>query len=325
MDTIGRRLGLIALGVLAVLLVLWLLLARPWGRHRAPEPLPSPVDPQQLAADVMALAVEFYPRSFRHPDNLNAAADYVSSRLAGADLSEQHYDIDGRRYRNIIAAYGPETREVVIVGAHYDSFGDTPGADDNASGVAGLLALGTLLAKTELASRVLLVAYSTEEPPFFAGAQMGSWFHARQVQQQGLSVRLMIGLEMIGYFRDEPGSQDYPNGLLSLFYPGSGHFIALVDQLWSDAGRQMRTTMAGGAMPVYSVNAPRFIPGVDYSDHMNYWDRGYPAVMVTDTAFYRNPHYHGAGDTPATLDYQRMAAVVAGVYRHVRRLANRTE
>jgi hypothetical protein len=148
---------------------------------------------------------------------------------------------------------------------------------------------------------------------------MGSAVHARSLREQGASVRAMISLEMIGYFSDREGSQRLPSPLLKAVYPTRGDFITVVGKM--DQGPLVRTVkraMRGAStLPVYSINAPRAIPGVDFSDHANYWDAGYDAVMVTDTAFYRNPNYHAHTDTAETLDYVRMAAVVWGVYEAV--------
>jgi len=170
--------------------------------------------------------------------------------------------------------------------------------------------------------RVELVAYSLEEPPHFRTESMGSAVHAASLEAKKARVRAMISLEMIGCFSDEKDSQAYPLGVLKLLYPSTGNFIAVVGRI--GGGRLVRvvkTAMrAATRLPVESINAPGFIPGIDFSDHLSYWEHGYPAVMVTDTAFYRNPRYHTSDDTPDTLDYERMALVVDGVVAAVRAL-----
>ncbi len=216
----------------------------------------------------------------------------------------------------------------MVIGAHYDSHGDasgvqvtgdshTPGADDNASGVAGLLELARLLGKQPPPRAVELVAYTLEEPPHFRTTHMGSAWHARALKAANREVSLMLSLEMIGYFTDAPGSQRYPLGLMKLVYPDRGNFIALIGR-FGDFGamRKAKSLMAGatGSLPVYSMNATPAIQGIDFSDHLNYWKQGYPALMVTDTSFMRSEHYHGAGDTFDKLDYRRMARVVNGVH-----------
>ncbi|HLM67945.1 MAG TPA: M28 family peptidase, partial [Longimicrobium sp.] len=267
----------------------------------------------------------FTPRDYLHPANLDRAAAYVGAELerTGGAVSEQPFRVQENTYRNVIAAYGPETGERIVVGAHYDAAGPYPAADDNASGVAGLIELGRLLGHAPPPVRVELVAYSLEEPPFFRTPHMGSAVHAHSLRLQGARVRAMFSLEMIGYFTDAPGSQQFPIGLLRAFYPSRGNYITVVGRMGEGRlVRRIRRAMAGASpLDVRSINAPRWVPGVDFSDHASYWNAGYPAVMITDTAFYRNPHYHTARDRPGTLDYARMADVVRGVYAAVLRLA----
>lgn len=279
---------------------------------------PARVDVATLERHVRTLSREFHPRSAAHPFNLDAAADYVIAelRLAGATPHVQTFEVAGREYRNVIARFGPDSGPVLVIGAHYDAWNGTPGADDNASGVAGLLELARLLSATPPTRPVELVAFTLEEPPFFRTEDMGSMRHARSLRGEGREVRLMLSLEMIGYFRDEPGSQRYPTRALKLLYPERGDFIALVGA-YRDFGemRRVKGLFKGAAgLRAVSINAPAFVQGVDFSDHASYWRHGMPAIMVTDTAFQRNPNYHGTGDTPETLDYERMAQVVQGVF-----------
>ncbi|HEV2854397.1 MAG TPA: M28 family peptidase [Thermoanaerobaculia bacterium] len=283
------------------------------------------VDPARLEAHVRALAEDFIPRDEDHPENLDQAAAYIRRQLeqAGGRVEDQAFDVAGNTYRNVIARFGPETRERIVVGAHYDAAGPYPGADDNASGVAGLIELAFLLGKGGLPLQVELVAYTLEEPPYFASGAMGSAVHAASLKKQGIPVRAMISLEMIGYFTDAPGSQELPAPFLKLLYPSKGNFIAVVGKLGQGSlvGKVKKAMKRAAPLPVESINAPTSLPGVDLSDHRNYWAAGYPAVMLTDTAFFRNPHYHGESDTPDTLDYRRMALVVEGVYGAVKALA----
>jgi Zn-dependent M28 family amino/carboxypeptidase len=279
-------------------------------------------EPARLEAHVRALSVQFVPRDAAHPEGLELAAAYVRRELgaAGGVVAEQPYEVGGRVYRNVVASFGPETRERIVVGAHYDAAGPLPGADDNASGVAGLLELARMLGASAPPLRVELVAYTLEEPPFFGTGEMGSAVHARSLRAAGVALRAMISLEMIGFFSDAEGSQRYPSPALKAFYPSRGDFITVVGKF--DQGRLVRRVKramlaAAPLLPVYSINAPRAVPGVDFSDQSNYWDAGYDALMITDTAFYRNPNYHTARDTPDTLDYTRMALVVEGVHAAV--------
>jgi Zn-dependent M28 family amino/carboxypeptidase len=225
--------------------------------------------------------------------------------------------------RNVRAFVGPATAERIVIGAHYDAAGPYPGADDNASGVAGLLELARLLDGDALPMKVELVSYPLEEPPFFGTDRMGSAVHAASLRDEGADVRAMLALEMIGYFSDAPRSQRFPLSLMRPFYPSTGDFILVASSLFRRAlVRRIRAGMrAASPLPVESINAPALLPGISLSDHRNYWSAGYDAAMITDTAFYRNPHYHGPGDTPDTLDYARMAEVVHGVRGAIRALA----
>ena len=206
----------------------------------------------------------------------------------------------------------------LVVGAHYDVYGENPGADDNASGTAGLLELARLLKSQnpDLKYRVDLVAYTLEEPPFFRTEFMGSAVHAKSLFDAGIKVKGMISMDMIGYFSDAPKSQDYPLGLLKLFYPAVGNYIAVVGNL-GNVGmvRKVKKEMKkAAALKVRSINAPASLPGIDFSDHRNYWKYDFDAVMITNTAFYRNKNYHEPTDTPETLNYEKMAEVVKGIY-----------
>jgi hypothetical protein len=283
--------------------------------------IPSPavsIDPIALERHVRMLSETLHPRSYQHAANLDAAADYVLDQFKalGARSDVQVFQVDGRPYRNVIARFGPDTGPLLVIGAHYDSCDDTPGADDNASGVAGLIELARALTAHPPARAVELVAYTLEEPPFFRTDNMGSFRHAQSLSQQGREVRLMISLEMIGYFRDSPGSQQYPMSALKLLYPKQGDFIALVGAYrdFGDMRRVKGLFKGASALPATSINAPSLVQGVDFSDHASYWRLGMPAIMVTDTAFLRNPHYHQRTDTADSLDYARMAHVVRGAF-----------
>jgi hypothetical protein len=322
-----RRLARIALWLPVALAIPGLLLAlvtQPWVTPVTSKP--PAVSADALKAHVKKLSVDLYPRSFANARNLFLAGDYIEAafRKSGARVSEQAFAADGEPYRNIFAHFGPEAGPLLVIGAHYDSVtdrdgeggGDTHGADDNASGIAGLLELARLLGQHPPSHPVVLAAYTLEEPPYFRTPDMGSAHHARWLRDQGQDVSLMISLEMIGYYSDAPGSQDYPISALSALYPDRGNYIALVGK-FSDFGamRRVKALMEGASpLPVKSINAPPLVQGIDFSDHLNFWDQGYPAMMVTDTAFNRNREYHKVGDTWERLDYARMARVVQGVY-----------
>jgi hypothetical protein len=279
---------------------------------------PPAADAAALERHVRELAVTLHPRSYAQHANLERAADYVLAAFiaSGGETDVQKLEVDGVLYRNVMVRFGPPEGPLLVIGAHYDSNGDTPGADDNASGVAGLLELARLLAAHPPPQPVELVAFALEEPPYFRTAAMGSFQHAQALVDAGREVRLMIALEMIGYYRDAPRSQDFPVRALEPMYPDRGNFIAIVGRFGDfGATRRLKALFRGATdLPVESINAPSYVTGVDFSDHASYWHFGMPAVMVTDTAFFRNPHYHASGDTPETLDYARMAKVVSAVY-----------
>jgi len=304
--------------------VAWFQITQPLLRAAAGGNAP-PLDSGSLRAEVETICRDYFPRSARYPVNLRRLADHIESRFAEAQarVRRQTFVVDGSRYYNVIASFGPDTPERIVVGAHYDTAGVQPGADDNASGVAGLLALAGLLQDARLGLRVELAAYALEEPPYFRSQHMGSAAHVRLLQEQGAQVRMMLALEMIGYFADAPGSQDLPSPALRWFYPDRGNFIAVVGRFFGGAGvRAVKRAMRGASdLPVYSLNAPAVIPGVDFSDHLSFWQAGYPAAMVTDTAFYRYDGYHSPRDTPDRLDYVRMGKVLQGVFAAVLQLA----
>jgi Peptidase family M28 len=274
-------------------------------------------DPEALRRHVEALSTGFFPRDFEHSQNLDRAAAYIADalRAVGVRSREQQYQVEGRTFRNVIAEIGPITSQRIVIGAHYDAAGEQPGADDNASGVAGIVELARLLRAAPPPMRVELAAWTLEEPPNFRTARMGSAVHAARLARTHAKVRLMISVEMIGTFSDQPGSQQYP-APLSLFYPSTGNFVAVVGK-WDQGdvlGEVADALRAGSSLPVVTLSAPDFVPGVDFSDHLNFWAHRYPAVMVGDTAFYRNPRYHTADDRPEHLDYRRMAEVVKGLH-----------
>jgi hypothetical protein len=273
-------------------------------------------DPQRLEAHVRFLSVDCRPRDWSSPAGLAKAEGYIATAFlkSGGRTWKQSFEVRGRTFTNLGVSFGPESGPRLVLGAHYDACGDLPAADDNASGVAGILELARRLGSIPPGGRVDLVAYTLEEPPFFRTSNMGSAHHAASLAAEHVQVRAMISLEMIGRFSDVPGTQHIPFPL-SPFYPDRGDFIAIVGR-FSDIGltRKVKSAMrAGGSLSVRSLTGPRWIPGVDFSDHYPFWDHGFPAVMITDTAFNRNRDYHTEGDTPDKLDYRRMAQVIQGV------------
>ena len=283
----------------------------------------------RLKTDVEKLSIEYAERNFWNVKTLNLAADYIVAELKKTTqrLEVQSYQVDNEKFYNIIAHFGPKidhtatyengTPKPIVIGAHYDAHEETMGADDNASGVAGLLELARIFGEKPPEVPVQIVAYTLEEPPNFRTDSMGSRHHAASLVQAGVQPELVMVLEMIGFYAEGENSQEYPVRLLKWFYPTRGDFIGVVGNFESAPMTKlvkMAMQSAHPEFPVESISAPAMMTGIDFSDHASYWLHNMPAVMITDTSFYRNPHYHQATDTSTTLDYVRMAKVIDGVY-----------
>ena len=257
---------------------------------------------------------------------LELAARYIEAALAdtGRAVATQRFRSGPVDVRNIEVEVRGDTRasEIIVVGAHYDSVLGAPGANDNGSGVAAVIELARLFATEKLARTLRFVAFVNEEPPFHLSDAMGSRHHARRARERGENVVAMFSIETIGWYSDAPGSQRYPFPL-GFFYPSTGNFIAFVSNLSSRT--LLHETIASfrrhAGIPSEAVAAPAWIPGVDWSDHWSFWKEGYSALMVTDTAPYRYPHYHTSEDTPDKVDYDRVARVVTGLQGMLRDLA----
>ncbi len=287
------------------------------------QPRPKPFSGPAAAVDRLQQHLTFLtstpqPRNYRHVAVLDSVAAYISRHFqkAGARAAVQPYQADGQTYRNVIGSFGPVDGPRLIIGAHYDVCGNQPGADDNGTGVAALLELARLLGQQPtLPGRIDLVAYSTEEPPYFRTPQMGSYVHAKSLHDAAVPVRGMVSLEMLGYYDERPGSQHYPVGALKAIYGSRGNFITCVRRFGGGAfARQFAHRFeAAATLPVKHFTGPAALPGVDFSDHLNYWAFGFPALMITDTSFFRNANYHEASDTMDTLDFARIAQVTDAV------------
>ena len=287
------------------------------------EPLPPLTDREQLIHDnlrrhVAALAGRIGERNVWHPEAMAAAAGYIRKTLedAGYVVNVQAFPSRGMTVSNIEAVLPGHgaTDEIIVVGAHYDSVADCPGANDNASGVAAMLELARLLAGSTLPRTVRFVAFANEEAPFFYGDEMGSNLYAARAQAQGERIEAMLSLETLGYYTDEPGTQQYPFPF-SYLYPDTGNFIGFVGNLTSRSlvRKVVGAFRASTAFPSEGVAAPSGIEGIHWSDHWSFWQAGYPAIMVTDTAPFRYPYYHTANDTPVQLDYTGLARVTGGL------------
>lgn len=271
---------------------------------------------QRLGAHVDKLAGEIGARHGAAPAAYAAAGDYIAAALRRAGL-RPYFEPFGERgqYRNVVADIAGAGGEIIVVGAHYDTVPETPGADDNASGVAVMLELARLLESEPLTHGLRLVAFANEEPPHFLTQDMGSLYHARRTVGRGDRIRLMISLEMLGYYSSEPGSQDYP-APFSYFYPDRADFVAFVGNFRSRAALKEAIGLFRGArqFPSEGLAAPLLLaPDVGRSDQSAFWLQGVSAFMVTDTADHRNHAYHNAADVPASLDYEAMARVTTGL------------
>ena len=258
--------------------------------------------------------------------SLLKAADYIESRWQsyGLQTSRQTFNVGGLPCSNIevIIPGGEQSDEVVVIGAHYDSAEGTPGANDNATGVAALLYISEQMAAFKPRRTIKFVAFTNEEPPYFETENMGSWKYAVRAKKNNESIVAMLSLETMGYYSDQPGSQDYPFPL-SFFYPDQGNFIGFVGnydsrQLVYDSITTFRQT---SQFPSDGAALPNVLPGIGWSDHWSFWQQGYAAIMITDTALFRDPHYHTPDDTIDKIDFRRLAAVTFGMQEVIRRLA----
>jgi Zn-dependent M28 family amino/carboxypeptidase len=268
------------------------------------------------------------PRNYLNTVGLEKVCTYLKDEFQNmkAQPEEQTWTAEGRKYKNIIASYNAHKTKRLVVGAHYDVCGDQPGADDNASAVAGLLETARLLfaQKPALDYRIDFVAYCLEEPPFFATQNMGSYVHAKSLYDSKADVMGMICYEMIGYFSDAPASQNFPSPEFAKRYPTTGNFIIVVGiEEYSDFNTKVCELMKKEAS--LDVQVISFAPGFSseyagLSDQRSYWAFSYPALMINDTSFLRNPHYHQASDTIDTLNFDKMAAVVDSAYSAITQL-----
>jgi hypothetical protein len=282
----------------------------------------------QLRRDVDMLASKIGGRSANRYSNLQAAADYIERELKslGYRTTRQTYEYGGQQFDNIEAERTGANRaqDIVVIGAHYDTAGGLPGANDNGSGVAATLELARLHA-TQTSSRTLrFVLFANEEPPFFQGEGMGSLAYAKRCRDRNEKVTAMLSLETIGYYSDDPGSQRYPVGFHP-GYPREGNYLGFVSDIKSAPllRRVVEHFRAATSLPSQGAAAPSSIPGVGWSDHWSFWQYGYRGVMVTDTAPYRYPYYHTAQDTPEKLDYDRMARAITGLSAVLENLTNK--
>ncbi len=275
---------------------------------------------ENLLRHITVLAKQIGQRSSLEYRNLQKAADYIRGEFTsyGYVVGEQVYALDSQAYRNIIAAReGTDKKDkVIIVCSHYDSVSGSPGADDNASGVSGLLELARLISQEHPTKTIEFIATVNEEPPWFMTQEMGSLVYAKEARKNKKDIEAVLCLESIGFYSDRKDSQGYPL-FLKPFYPDKGNFIAVVSNLTS--ARLLKKIVGEfrkvSNFPIEYLIAPTFLtPAISFSDHWSFWKFGYKAVMITDTAFYRNPYYHSPQDTMEEIDYRSMSRVIEGLY-----------
>ncbi len=282
------------------------------------------VNKTRIKNDLLTITQAPKSRNYQNIETLNEVANYINTELVKVcdTATFQPFSVNGNTYKNVIGSIGIQHKERIIIGAHYDVCGNQQGADDNASGVAGLLELARLLSKEKLNYRIDFVAYTLEEPPFFRTQQMGSFIHANYLHVNNIPVKGMICLEMIGYYNDKKGSQNYPIPEMILKYGDIANFITVVQNEQSgEFGNQMELLMKKQSLiKTIAFKGSHLVNGIDFSDHLNYWNFGYPAVMLTNTSFYRNKNYHTKNDTIETLDFNKMSAVIEQLYVTIKQL-----
>lgn len=332
----ARRTALLLLGLLVAAIFMGGLLffsRMPGKSYRGPLPPLSKPDLEinsRLQQHVRFLAGETGPRTLWNPSTLQAAADYIEKTftLAGYQAQRQEYEVYNQTTCNIEAELPGLTSpaEIIVVGAHYDTVLVSPGANDNASGVAALLELARLLRHEKHQRTIRFVAFTNEEPPFYFTDDMGSRRYAQRSREKNERITAMLSLETIGYYSEQPGSQRYPFPF-RLFYPDTADFIAFVGNTTSKnlVHRSIESFRRTAKLPSEGLAAPGFITGIGWSDHWSFWKAGYPALMITDTAFFRYAPYHTESDTPEKLDYDRMTLLVQGLVGVIADLANDRE
>ncbi len=281
----------------------------------------------RLYEHVKHLSVRIGSRSIHEYEKLEATKHYIVSYLKdiGYTPGLQEYNYNGKAYSNIIVSIKEvkDSGETVVVGAHYDTVYGTPGADDNASAVAVLLELCRALKDFSPGRALKLIFFTLEEPPLFRSKFMGSYVYASEAKARGENISAMVCLEMVGYYNDNKGGQTFPLPFMSAMYPSTPNFIAVVGNLSSRnlVQRVKHSINKSSEIPVETLSTVSFVPGVDFSDHRSFWKMGYPAVMITDTAFYRNPNYHSVKDTIDTLNFDKMSSLLAGLVQVVKDLS----
>ena len=271
-----------------------------------------------LHTHVDALTGIIPSRNADNPASLIRAMSYIQGQFTRYNRSVflQPFNVEGKNYYNVIASFGPPSQYRMIIGAHYDVYGDQPGADDNASGIAVLLELGRLLADETLDRTVDLVAFCLEEPPYFRTPSMGSAIHARSLIKAGIVVEIMVSIDMVGYFNQKPPTRGLLARWVTHTLKNRINTTSVIDtERQHGLGLRIATLLAAGSsLDAVTLTPPEGTPGMDFSDHLNYWRLGIPAVLVTNFPVSGNPHYHCPTDTLERLDFSRMVEMVRGIF-----------
>jgi len=296
-------------------------------------PLPPLTSEEKSLAAVLKRHVEAIgsrPHNIEHPDELEEAARYIETSLGalGYTVNRHPFTVDETTVRNIEVVISPASTgnkvPTIVVGAHYDSCENASGANDNASGVAAVLELARLLRDLDgkTPTRIRLVLFVNEEPPYFQTPDMGSVHYAAELKAQGENVVAMYAFDDIGYYSSDPGSQHYP-WPFDLVFGDKGDFVAFVAMAGSRdlLNRTVASFRSHTAFPSVGGFAPGFVPGIDWSDHWSFAEQGFQALMITDTAIFRYPYYHKPADTPDKVDAEKLARLVKGIERVVRDMA----
>jgi Zn-dependent M28 family amino/carboxypeptidase len=271
-----------------------------------------------LYKHVEYLSSKIGERNLWKDDSLNRALNYIESIFIsyGYKVWRQTYLCYGRYVSNLITEKPGSEKEIIVIGAHYDTVPGTPGADDNASAVAVLLELARLHQGVKTKRTIVFSAFVNEEPPFFGSPYMGSMVYARHLEERRIPVKVMISLEMVGYFREET-IQSYPLQFMAFFYPKKADYIGVVGNFRSFKYVSLFKKGIGrnSSIKSRSLVAPEFFGGINLSDNYSFWHHGYRAIMVTDTSFFRNKNYHQETDTIDTLNFDKMSELVNGLYK----------
>ena len=326
---VGIPAGMIVIGVISLLLFNDMPGDGDANRNEAEALLRAPVNEADLRRWVELLSVDIGARPGQDATKSRIAAKWIESELSEGNMGYRpqvsFFEADGIEYRNVEAELAGTSRaeEIVVVGSHYDSVAGSPGANDNATGVAAMLALAQAFTGLENARTLRFVAFANEEPPYFRSESMGSLIYARACREKGERIVGMISLDSLGYYTDAENSQQFPPGLRK-FYPDTGNFVGIVGDQSSksliDAFYEHFRSVSD--FPVQKAALPPDLPGIGWSDHWSFWQVGYQGLMVTDTATYRYPHYHKISDTPDKIDFVRYTRVVKALSGALKRLVN---